>query len=84
MGVVFSLYFVTRTSRPERLFEPIGIEFCRLVETTWDQTPGLHHHELLQIEELLGLDLSILVNQAQDVEESIDRLAYEVTMARWH
>jgi hypothetical protein len=82
MGVVFSLYFVTRTNRPGRLFEPIGTEFCRLVES---EHPGSQHHqELRQIEALLGLDLSILLHLADDVEASIDRLAYEVSMARRH
>jgi hypothetical protein len=33
MGLVFSLYFVTRTNRPGRLFEDISIEFCRLVQS---------------------------------------------------
>lgn len=85
MGVVFSLYFVTRTNRPGRLFECIGTEFCRLMESATEPLGSQYHHrELRQIEPLLGLDLSILLNLAEDVEQSIDRLAYEVTMARRH
>jgi hypothetical protein len=39
---------------------------------------------LRQVEELLGLDLSIFLNLAEDVDHSISSLTYEVTMARHH
>ncbi len=85
MGLVFSLYFVTRTNRPGRLFEDISIEFCRLVQSAQEPLGSQYHHrELRQVEELLGLDLSILLNLAPDVEPAISWLTYEVTMARQH